>query len=205
VLFPSVTFILLYAWPWLDKRFTKDRAAHNVLDRPRDRPGRSAFGLGVLTFYAILLLAGSQDILASELNVTMTPVTWMLRIGVIVVPIIVGIVSFKLLRDLHQSFEQPEEVDEPEAPNEVAPELAPSPVGPARSLLPEYLKPPDADGQRPEAEPRRPRAPARFVAETVALVVSVIVELLAALSRRRKSRRKESPAKESRREIVTKR
>ncbi len=197
VLFPSLTFVILYAWPWLDKRFTGDRAEHHVLDRPRDRPGRSAFGLAVLTFYAILLLAGSQDILASEMNVTMAPVTWMLRIAVIVVPFVVGFASLKILRDLHRSHEQPEETDRPEAPNEVAPDRAPSPVGPAPELLPAYLYAPEPDGQV-EPRPRRRSGLARVITEGVALVVSLIVELLAALNSRRRRRKQEA-----REEVVT--
>ena len=83
IVFPAITFALLYSWPFIDKRLTGDRAEHNVIDRPRDRPGRSAFGFGVLTFFGLLLVAGSQDILASQLNVTIQPVTWSLRIAVI--------------------------------------------------------------------------------------------------------------------------
>jgi ubiquinol-cytochrome c reductase cytochrome b subunit len=121
VVFPSITFVVLYMWPFLDKVFTGDRAEHHVIDRPRDRPGRSAFGFAVLAFYGILLLAGSQDILASQMNVSMEPVTWMLRIAVIVVPVVVGLVALKFLRDLNRSHEQPEETEPPEEPNEVPP------------------------------------------------------------------------------------
>ena len=142
IVFPAITFALLYSWPFIDKRLTGDRAEHNVIDRPRDRPGRSAFGLGVLTFFGLLLVAGSQDILASQLNVTIQPVTWSLRIAVITLPFIVGLVSLKLLRDLNRSHEQPEMTDEPDAPNEVEARDAPSPVGPAPELLPAHAAPP---------------------------------------------------------------
>ena len=72
----------------------------------------------MITFYAILLVAGSQDIVASEMNTTIYPVTWTLRIGVIVVPFLGSAGSSgKLLRDLKHSHEQPEEPDPPEAPN----------------------------------------------------------------------------------------
>ena len=142
VVFPAITFALLYSWPFIDKRLTGDGAEHNVIDRPRDRPGRAAFGFGVLTFFGLLLVAGSQDILASQLNVTIQPVTWTLRIAVLTLPFVVGLVSFKLLRDLRDSHEQPEMTDEPDAPNEVDARDAPSPVGPAPELLPAHAAPP---------------------------------------------------------------
>ena len=47
-----------------------DRAEHHLLDRPRDRPVRTAIGVGVLTFYTVLTLAGGQDIIAQHLGVS---------------------------------------------------------------------------------------------------------------------------------------
>ena len=46
VLLAGVTFVLLYAWPFLEARFTGDHAEHHLLDRPRDRPVRTALGVG---------------------------------------------------------------------------------------------------------------------------------------------------------------
>ena len=47
VLFPLVVFGFLYLWPLLERRLTGDRRFHNLLDRPRDAPVRTAIGLGV--------------------------------------------------------------------------------------------------------------------------------------------------------------
>jgi len=45
VLFPSVVFMLLYAVPWIDRRFiSREAAPHHLLDRPRDNPLRTALG-----------------------------------------------------------------------------------------------------------------------------------------------------------------
>ncbi len=89
----------------------------------------------MLTFYGLLLLAGSQDILAAQMNVTIQPVTWALRISLVTLPFIVAAVSFKLFRDLRDSPDQPEMLEEPVAPNEVEATAAPSPVGAAPELL----------------------------------------------------------------------
>src|ERR687886_357620 len=37
-LFPLVVFCVLLFFPWIERRFTRDRRPHNVLDRPRDNP-----------------------------------------------------------------------------------------------------------------------------------------------------------------------
>ena len=67
IVLPGITFMLLYMWPFIEQRFTRDRAEHNLLDRPRDRPVRTAIGVGVLTFYIVLFVAGSQDVIAQHL------------------------------------------------------------------------------------------------------------------------------------------
>ena len=50
-LLPGITFVLLYLWPFLERRFTHDTDEHHLLDRPSDRPMRTAIGVGVLTFF----------------------------------------------------------------------------------------------------------------------------------------------------------
>ena len=62
----GVTFTLLYLWPFLEARFTKDRDEHHLLDRPRDRPVRTAIGVGVLSFYVVLLLAGGAFTMSGD-------------------------------------------------------------------------------------------------------------------------------------------
>ena len=45
---PGVVFTMLAAWPFLEPRLLRDRARHDLLDRPRDHPWRTAFGVGLL-------------------------------------------------------------------------------------------------------------------------------------------------------------
>jgi ubiquinol-cytochrome c reductase cytochrome b subunit len=103
VLLPMVTFGLLYAWPFLEARFTGDRAEHHLLDRPRDRPLRTAIGVGVLTFYAVLLLAGSNDIVARFLGVPVTGVTAVLRALVFALPLVTALVAHRVMGALRDS------------------------------------------------------------------------------------------------------
>lgn len=100
VFLPLVTFGALYAYPFIERRFTGDRAEHELLERPRDRPGRVALGSAVLSFYAVLLLSGSQDVLAAWTGVAVEGIVWSLRAGLLVVPSLVGAVAWRWARDL---------------------------------------------------------------------------------------------------------
>jgi quinol---cytochrome-c reductase cytochrome b subunit len=112
VIFPGLTFAVLFAWPAIDKRLTGDRTEHHLLYRPRDRPLATALGVAVLAFYVILFVAGSQDLIAQALNVSIVPVTWTLRIALLVVPLATGALSYKICRDLAREPE-PSEDDPP--------------------------------------------------------------------------------------------
>jgi len=85
-LLPGLTFGALYLWPFLERRFTKDRAAHNLLDRPRDAPVRTALGAATLSFYAILFVAGGNDVLSSVFRVAPESITNLFRVLIFVVP-----------------------------------------------------------------------------------------------------------------------
>ena len=107
VLLPGLTFGLLYAWPWLEARLTADRGSHHVLDRPRDRPLRTALGVATLTFYGVLFLAGGNDVLATLFHVSVNAVTWVLRAALFVLPAVTGFVTYRLCRELAASGARP--------------------------------------------------------------------------------------------------
>ena len=100
VLVPGITFALLYAWPFLEARFTGDRETHHLLDRARDRPVRTAIGSAVLSFYFVLTLAGGQDIIAQKFNLDISTVVSTLRGLLIALPAGVALLAHKLCRDL---------------------------------------------------------------------------------------------------------
>jgi ubiquinol-cytochrome c reductase cytochrome b subunit len=102
VILPGLIFNVLYAYPFLEAKLTGDRAHHNLLDRPRDVPGRTAFGAGMLTMFFVLLLAGSEDVIAVAFNTSVQAVVWTLRIGFFVFPPIVGWVTYRLCQELRQ-------------------------------------------------------------------------------------------------------
>ena len=100
VLMPGLTFGVLYAWPFLERRFTKDRKAHNLLDRPRDAPVRTALGAATLAFYGILLLAGGNDVLAGIFRIAPEAITNAFRVLIFAVPLGVFFVTRNVCRSL---------------------------------------------------------------------------------------------------------
>jgi ubiquinol-cytochrome c reductase cytochrome b subunit len=100
VLFPGLTFGLFYAWPFVEAWITRDHAEHQLLDRPRDRPKRTAIGAGFLAFYFCLFSASSTDVLANFFHVSLNIVLWSFRFIVIIVPIIVGFVTWRICLDM---------------------------------------------------------------------------------------------------------
>lgn len=102
VLLPGITFTLLYLWPWIEARITKDRREHHVLDRPRDRPVRTALGAATLSFYTVLGFAGSNDVLAIAFDLSLNAVLIAFRALLVLVPPVVGVVTYRLCKELQR-------------------------------------------------------------------------------------------------------
>ncbi len=100
VIFPGLIFNLCFAWPAIERKFTKDGAMHNLLDRPRDRPKRTAAGAAMVALIFTVFAASSTDLLAQYFHVSLNTVLWFFRIAVIVVPLLAGVVSWKICIEL---------------------------------------------------------------------------------------------------------
>jgi ubiquinol-cytochrome c reductase cytochrome b subunit len=100
VLLPGITFGLLYAWPFLEARCTGDRREHHLLDRPRDRPVRTALGVSTIAFYLVLFLAGGGDVLATTFGLSVNQVFWVFRASLVVLPLVAGWVAYRLCVEL---------------------------------------------------------------------------------------------------------
>jgi quinol---cytochrome-c reductase cytochrome b subunit len=111
VLLPLLTFAGLYVYPFVERRLTGDDQEHELLDRPRDRPFRTAFGAGVLTFYVVLFVAGSHDVLATWVGLSVQAVTWVLRVLLFVLPVVVGVVAHRWCLDLAEGRNEPVPVE----------------------------------------------------------------------------------------------
>ena len=100
VLLATVTFVLLYLWPFLEARVTRDFAEHHIVDRPRQRPVRTALGAATLSFYSVLFFGAASDVIAERFGVSVNAVLWTFRIAVFVLPPIIAMFTFRLCKEL---------------------------------------------------------------------------------------------------------
>ncbi|MDC7121768.1 cytochrome bc complex cytochrome b subunit [Cellulomonas fimi] len=83
---PGILFTLLALYPFIEAFATGDKREHHVLDRPRNRPFRTAFGVSLLTAFFILVLAGSNDLIATHFHLSINDITWVFRVLLFVGP-----------------------------------------------------------------------------------------------------------------------
>lgn len=102
ILIPGVAFGILTLWPFIEARVRGDRREHHLLDRPRDAPFRTAIGVAGLTFFAILTLAAGNDVAAVILHLPVEATTNLLRVAVVLLPIVFGIVTYRICRELQR-------------------------------------------------------------------------------------------------------
>jgi ubiquinol-cytochrome c reductase cytochrome b subunit len=103
VLVPGVTFLALYLWPFLEQWLTRDRDAHQLLDRPRDHPVRCAAGAGTLAFYGLLLATASNDVVARLTRVPVASLTWAGQVILLVGPPVAAAATYVVVRALRDS------------------------------------------------------------------------------------------------------
>ena len=99
----GLIFMLLPAWPWLEKKFTGDNAHHNLLQRPRDAPVRTAIGAMAIAFYMVLTLSAMNDVIAWKFHISLNATTWIGRIGMVVLPAIVYYIAYRWAIGLQRS------------------------------------------------------------------------------------------------------
>lgn len=121
LLLPLCVFAVLYAWPFLEERLTGDRADHHLVDRPRDAPVRTSLGAAGLALIGVLLLAGSHDLQGLLLGVGVDDMTRAYRVLLLAVPPAVGLLAWKLCRDLARADPPPEAGRPADAPGAAAP------------------------------------------------------------------------------------
>ncbi|WP_228000908.1 cytochrome bc1 complex cytochrome b subunit [Nocardia australiensis] len=99
----GLVFTVLIVYPWIEKRLTKDTAIHNLLQRPRDVPVRTAIGAMAIAFYVVLTLSCVNDVLALKFDISLNATTWMGRIGLLVAPPLAYFIAYRFCIGLQRS------------------------------------------------------------------------------------------------------
>jgi len=100
IIFPGIIFNIFVFWPFIESHHTKDLAYHNLLDRPRDRPKRTAAGAAMLSLLFMTFSASSTDVMANFFQVPLKDVLWFFRFAVIIVPIVAYVVTYKICNEM---------------------------------------------------------------------------------------------------------
>ncbi len=86
-LLPGIIFTVQALYPFIEAMATKDRGERHVLDRPRNAPTRTGLGVAMIAFYLVLVLAGSNDIIAGYFSMSINALTWGFRVLLFVLPV----------------------------------------------------------------------------------------------------------------------
>jgi ubiquinol-cytochrome c reductase cytochrome b subunit len=90
---PIVLFGLFIGYPFLEQWVSGDKRDHHLLQRPRNAPNRTAFFAAMVTLYGLLWAAGGNDILATQLHLSLNAITYFMRVAVFVVPVLVFVLA----------------------------------------------------------------------------------------------------------------
>jgi ubiquinol-cytochrome c reductase cytochrome b subunit len=86
-------FLAMGAYPFIESWVTGDDRDQHLLDRPRNRPVRTGLGVAWISFYLVALIGAANDIIAIRLHVAVESVTWAVRIGLFIVPLLAYVVA----------------------------------------------------------------------------------------------------------------
>ncbi|MCF3180400.1 cytochrome bc complex cytochrome b subunit [Streptomyces polychromogenes] len=101
LLFPLVLGSIA-VWPFIESWVTGDKREHHILDRPRNVPTRTAFGVAWIAEYIVLLIGGGNDMFAQYFHLSINSITWFVRIGFFVVPVLAFIATKRICLGLQR-------------------------------------------------------------------------------------------------------
>lgn len=79
------------------------QATRNLLQRPRDVPVRTLLGAMAIAFYVVLTVASGDDLIALKFSISLNAITWALRIGMLLLPPLVYVITYRFCIGLQRS------------------------------------------------------------------------------------------------------
>jgi ubiquinol-cytochrome c reductase cytochrome b subunit len=89
-------------WPFFEQWATGDKSIHNINDRPRNAPVRTATGVAAVTFYGVLWAEGANDVIADKLQVPLYTITWIARFAVFLGPLFAYLLTKRICLGLQR-------------------------------------------------------------------------------------------------------
>ncbi|GES34615.1 ubiquinol-cytochrome c reductase cytochrome b subunit [Streptomyces angustmyceticus] len=98
VLIPILVFplvlVAIAVYPFVESWVRGDKREHHILDRPRNVPTRTGFGVAWLIAYFVMLIGGGNDLWATHFHLSINSITWFVRIAFFVGPVL-GFIATK--------------------------------------------------------------------------------------------------------------
>ncbi|MEV0688893.1 cytochrome b N-terminal domain-containing protein [Streptomyces sp. NPDC050388] len=88
VVLPTALFLVLYGYPYFERWVTGPLPEQHLCDRPRNQPTRTALGAAAVSAYAVLLMAGGQDVFVRVFGIRLEVLTYSFRTALFVVPFV---------------------------------------------------------------------------------------------------------------------
>ncbi|MFF5246739.1 cytochrome bc complex cytochrome b subunit [Streptosporangium sp. NPDC000095] len=86
----------LALYPFVEQWVTGDRREHHIVDRPRNNPHRTAIGVSAVTFYGVLWLMASNDVIASVFHLSLNKMIYIGRVLVFLGPALAYLVTYRI-------------------------------------------------------------------------------------------------------------
>jgi len=106
LIIPGIIFTLMAFYPFIEQWMTGDKREHHLLDRPRNKPNRTAIGVMSLTFVLVALINGGNDLLATHFDLSVNQIMWFSRIGLIVLPPIAFVITKRICLSLQRAYRE---------------------------------------------------------------------------------------------------
>lgn len=102
----GLLFGVMAVYPFIERWITGDTGEHHILDRPRNAPTRTAFGVAAMTCYGMFWIGGGNDIIATIFDVSLNSVTYFLRVAVFVAPVLAFLITKRICIGLQRADQE---------------------------------------------------------------------------------------------------
>jgi ubiquinol-cytochrome c reductase cytochrome b subunit len=102
VIVPGIVFTLMALYPKIEHWLTGDENYHNLAERPRNAPTRTALGAMAISWYVLLWIGGGNDLIARFFDMSINSITWFLRFAIFIVPPIVFVITKRICLSLQR-------------------------------------------------------------------------------------------------------
>jgi ubiquinol-cytochrome c reductase cytochrome b subunit len=99
-LYPLFVLAVLAMFPWAERKLTRDHGYHNLADRPRHAPNRTAFGVAFLSWVFLIFAFGAADRIFVLWGISYNTQLYIFRIGIWVVPALLFVLTRRVCRGL---------------------------------------------------------------------------------------------------------